>query len=181
MLHPVEKELIEAVWNDDVMAVLELFQRHGSALNPNIYDEHGDTPLVLSSEKTISGILLLCGADPDVKDGYGNTALHIAIISGDLEMVKLLISHSADVNIKSSQGRTALQHAKFYDQKDIVNFLQDHIRQDIQKKHFNDVSKKNITAEKNEALRIKKHQRNIEYLKKTVPPYKALRRRPNPK
>lgn len=43
---------------------------------------------------------------------FGRTALHIAILRGSLEMVRLLIANGADRQCKCNMGATALQHAE---------------------------------------------------------------------
>ena len=48
--------------------------------------------------------------DPNQKDEYGRTALHIAATRGTVDMMKLLISRGADVHAKDRGGNTPLHH-----------------------------------------------------------------------
>jgi ankyrin repeat protein len=50
--------------------------------------------------------LLSAGADPNVYDYYGYTALVVSL--GDLPIIRLLLNYGADPNIKGTNGWTAL-------------------------------------------------------------------------
>ena len=45
------------------------------------------------------------------QDEHGNTALHLAIMKGDLETVQFLLDHGSDQNKKNKRGDDALQLA----------------------------------------------------------------------
>lgn len=47
-------------------------------------------------------------ANVNIKNVIGNTALHIAIINSDINMIQLLLSHNIDVNICNNNGNTPL-------------------------------------------------------------------------
>ena len=53
-------------------------------------------------------VLLSAGADPNIKDKKGNTALHDAVLGSDEEVVLLLIQSGADVNASNNEGVTPL-------------------------------------------------------------------------
>ena len=57
-------------------------------------------------------MLIEKGADVNVVDEHGITALHLASLLGYSEIVKMLIEAGANVNVVDVDGRTALQRAK---------------------------------------------------------------------
>jgi ankyrin repeat protein len=69
--------------------------------------------------------LVELGADVNVKNKYGDTALIATIdrTSIDKDIVKLLIDNGANVNDTDRDGFTALMHAAKKGDKDIVQLL----------------------------------------------------------
>ena len=63
------------------------------------------------------------GAEVDLGDEHGWTALHYTSIEGNLEISELLTSSGADVNIRSKYGFTALHRASYYGRLEIVQLL----------------------------------------------------------
>jgi ankyrin repeat protein len=51
------------------------------------------------------------GANVDMKDELGNTALHMAAAAGHTPIVKKLLENNANVNIQNNQGNTPLHQA----------------------------------------------------------------------
>ena len=51
------------------------------------------------------------GADVNLKDEWGRTALHWAVEKENLEMVKYLVENGADANLLDIKGRTAFTFA----------------------------------------------------------------------
>ena len=65
----------------------------------------------MGNEKLVLEILE-AGADRDVRDSLGATALHIAIFQHKLSIVKILLEHGFDPNAKTTKtGSTPLHHA----------------------------------------------------------------------
>ena len=60
----------------------------------------------------------------NIKDISGNTPLTYAIQSGDLKIVKLLLSYGADPNIYDSTGYSVYCSAKFSNNKKIKSLFQ---------------------------------------------------------
>jgi len=79
--------------------------------------KHGDIDTV----KT----LLKSGADVNVKNKDGRTALMEAAFSGHTEIVKLLIAKGADMNAKNKDGGTALIYAAWQGHIEIAKLLID--------------------------------------------------------
>lgn len=52
-------------------------------------------------------MLLKHGADPNISDSSGNSALHYAVYNGHEEMVALLLQYNADIEQKTKVEFTA--------------------------------------------------------------------------
>ena len=61
--------------------------------------------------KDLANFLLENGADINVRDKDGNTALMLAIINENTEIATFLIENGADVNAKTDSGETVLMVA----------------------------------------------------------------------
>jgi len=59
----------------------------------------------------------------NVKDNFGNTPLHLSIISDNMNSVKILTLKGADVNIKNNEGNTPLHIAARFGNVDIAKVL----------------------------------------------------------
>lgn len=81
-------------------------------------NEPGLTPLmhatIKSSRFNIAKLLIECGADINLQDDYGNTALHYAISYNREKIVKLLLDNHADINIKDKNNATPLDRVSEY-------------------------------------------------------------------
>ncbi|KAL4093780.1 hypothetical protein PRIC1_011210 [Phytophthora ramorum] len=81
----------------------------------NLCDAEGYTPLIYAVSNgyvDVAECLLAADAGPDVKDFFGRSPLHFALISGDAAtreaLVNLLIQYDADVNMKDTDGDAPL-------------------------------------------------------------------------
>ena len=63
------------------------------------------------------------GADVNVTDQYGNTALHFSVFNEDLDHAKLLISVEADVNARNNNGDTPLHIAYGTGNQEMIDLL----------------------------------------------------------
>jgi hypothetical protein len=70
--------------------------------------------------------LLEEGADPNIRDGDGNTPLHFAASKGCAEVARLLLEHGADPNAQDKNGETPLHVAAFNGHVDVVRLLLEH-------------------------------------------------------
>jgi ankyrin repeat protein len=57
------------------------------------------------------------------QDPFGNTLLHGAVVSGDLEEVERLLAAGADPGIANRDGRTALHAAEIFGYAAILKLL----------------------------------------------------------
>ncbi|EAY04798.1 hypothetical protein TVAG_305480 [Trichomonas vaginalis G3] len=68
----------------------------------------------------------LHGANINVKDEDGKTALHIAAKNNNKETAEVLISHGANINEKNKDGVTALHYAAENNNKETAEVLISH-------------------------------------------------------
>jgi cytohesin len=105
--------------------LIKLFIEHGA--EPRAPDKDGDTPLhscaakaygrwddVVSpaGRRSAAEALLRKGAELQVRNGRGETALHVAAYEGQLEVVRVLVEQGADVNATDWSDQTVLDHAQ---------------------------------------------------------------------
>jgi ankyrin repeat protein len=69
-------------------------------------------------------VLLRWGANVDLRNAQGATALHDAALAGKLDVVQLLVEKGANVNAKDNEsGATPLHHAASWGRTEVVTFL----------------------------------------------------------
>jgi ankyrin repeat protein len=105
---------------DTIKKLLELCDLH---LYLNAQDNEGFTPLMCavnrpSADKLVE-LLLKAGANPNIKNKAGNSAIQIAI-SVSTEITKQLLEYDADPNIKNNLGANALL-ISIYNPSDLTN------------------------------------------------------------
>jgi ankyrin repeat protein len=86
-------------------------------------DEDALVTAVLRSEYELMCSLVKDGANINVTDEYGTTAIMVASESGYDEIIKYLLDHGANINLKDNDGDTALDIAKYHDYKSTVELL----------------------------------------------------------
>jgi len=100
--------LFAAVWNEDCDAI-RLLLAHGADIEEGA--DRGDTPLlgaVAWSKFGPAGELLEAGADPNVRNAQGATALHLMLKKGSAPKHFLLFArHGARSDIANAEGLTA--------------------------------------------------------------------------
>lgn len=121
-------------------AIVKLFLKHG--LDPdhrvgsilpepisNRPQETAGTPLLVRAvqrgHENVVRIALENGANPNIRDRDGMTALYWGADLGHKAIVSLLLKHGADPNVKTIVGETALMAAARNGAVDIVNSLVD--------------------------------------------------------
>jgi ankyrin repeat protein len=78
---------------------------------------------VAARSAEIVRILLEAGADPNVQQHGGWTALHAAAQHGDGALVRILLDHGADAGLQSDDGRTAADFARAGGHDDVAALL----------------------------------------------------------
>ncbi len=104
----VTTALILATWNRQMEALRFLLGK-GAAVD---LQADGFAALNLANDAGVVRLLLDRGADPDIPDGNGDTALMSAAEKGDVEIVKLLVDAGADISVSRGNGWTALKLAQ---------------------------------------------------------------------
>jgi len=75
------------------------------------------------SKAELSQFLIEHGALVNATDDLGHTALHWAIMIGQMKTVCLLLEHGSDNSHRTCKGDDALQCAAVYSPADIVQYL----------------------------------------------------------
>lgn len=115
-------------------SIVRLLGESGADVNARAADLSGNTPLLAAVEHYIEDkdrsetalairILVLLGADLDLADAGGRTALALAAANDQPELIKLLIELGADPDQRMSDGRTPLDYARAANAKDAIQAL----------------------------------------------------------
>lgn len=81
-------------------------------------EEPGDDMATLS--------LIIAGANVNARDSASVPVLSVAVRSGRIEVLKVLLNHGADVNAQDDRGDTALMMAAGYSDPKMVQLLLDY-------------------------------------------------------
>lgn len=105
----------EPLWKTDQHTALghASWERHkdiveyllANGADPNAPDKYGFTPLMMSHEPVMAGLLLDADAKIEQKDNEGGTALMWPTTA---EMIKFLLSRGANIEARDNEGKTAL-------------------------------------------------------------------------
>lgn len=103
--------------------VCELLIESGAYVN-KFHDNQ--TPLIQSVHSyrpEIMELLIAFGADPDLADSKGNTALTHAVLKGELELVRVLFESGASRKIKNNKGRTPFHYVNRYHENSVLEYV----------------------------------------------------------
>ena len=124
-------ELIKACLRDDEDKLTYLLEQ----CSPNQKDPSGSTPLIEAIYWANNGNLVFHllnnGADVDLEDSIGNTALIYAAIRGKIQYVRWLMLYEADVNHQNKNGETAVMMALLYGNLQIAKMLHEDYSADL--------------------------------------------------
>ncbi|MBE7491695.1 MAG: ankyrin repeat domain-containing protein [Planctomycetes bacterium] len=81
--------------------------QRGELTAPQPSQHWSDLPW-LADQRNLRAILRLLkrGECPNAQDHYGRTALHLAILRDEVEIVRVLLQHGASVHIEDRKGRS---------------------------------------------------------------------------
>ena len=117
-LSALQKNFHEAAATDNVAKLKNMIN---NLINSK--DDEGKMPLLKASNKETISYLIQIGADVNVNDTGGRTALHKAAKNNQIEVVKCLIENGANINVKDKNEFTPLHRAAEYGPTEIVNYL----------------------------------------------------------
>ena len=80
-----------------------------------------------SRQRAMVKLLLAYGADPNVTQPHGNTALMAAVMHDDEVVIKLLLDAGARVDCWDTSGRTAIDYALHWDREEVAELLRQHL------------------------------------------------------
>ena len=93
-------------------------------------DDDGGTALILACYETNStfwtGFLLGHGANPNISDNNGWTALLASCHNANMKSIKELVNHDADVNKQGDNGLSPLMAVASYGDKCAITYLLEH-------------------------------------------------------
>ena len=113
--HQEGLDQLEKITSNGLLFVKLMASEHSSQVN--LVDLKKQSPLMLMAEKgdTASvNVLLAAGANPDLQDWLGLTALHAAIKSRVDSCVDALLDHPRSTNLSTQGGRTVLHTATLF-------------------------------------------------------------------
>lgn len=84
--------------------------------NPNTTDQYGSllTKVCAAGHVELAQLLIENGARLDITDQDGATVAHAAAMSGELDILKYLVSQGCDMTKKDKNGETPLYYAQHY-------------------------------------------------------------------
>lgn len=117
--------LQEVVRSGDLALVKEKVDG-GADINDKGNGYFTSTPLIDASHLAkleIVKYLVEKGANINAKGIYGQTALHLAVSSGEIEKVKYLIEKGANINAKDKYGQNVLHSTSTHSEVNIIKYL----------------------------------------------------------
>ncbi|WP_454784160.1 ankyrin repeat domain-containing protein [Legionella sp. WA2024007413] len=83
------------------------------------------TALSNNDTSTVEGCLTVNKVSPNIRDKELNTGLHLAVVSKNKDLLKLLLKHNADISLKNRKGLTPIQLAAFNESYECLSIIAD--------------------------------------------------------
>eukprot|EP00124_Ichthyophonus_hoferi_P004291 Ihof_evm2s455 gene=Ihof_evmTU2s455 len=116
--------LFEAVTTRNVMLLKFVIQ---AGVDINAVDVQNDTAPLITAAKLcyndVLDVLLTNGANPNITDKKGWTAIHWAAVMNNVTAVELLCNHGVDIFPRTHGGKSALDLAVLKNHREVKNFL----------------------------------------------------------
>ncbi|MGM9898974.1 MAG: ankyrin repeat domain-containing protein [Bacilli bacterium] len=98
-------------------------------VNPNLCDDDFNTPLhfaiINNAYYAVYELLKLPQIDKNATSEFEQTPLHKAVITGNLDIIKLLVKSGADFNLVDEKNLTPFDYAMDEGEQSIINYLKD--------------------------------------------------------
>jgi hypothetical protein len=122
--------LIRAIWNEEDEKLTEVRSLLAAGVDVNALDENIDSTALFAAvsrgKLELVQLLLFAGADPNVRNSSGQTALMSLDEDSTAEIAWALINLGAKVNLKDKEGESALMVvAALEEKKDVLQALLD--------------------------------------------------------
>ncbi|WP_230482814.1 ankyrin repeat domain-containing protein [Sphingomonas sp. Leaf21] len=114
MMQSESYKFLQAVRDAKGNDVTNMLDRPGASIinTRDVTSGEGALHIVIKrGDETYLRFLLQKGADPNLRDGRGNTPLLLAVGGGQLEMIRILTAAKANPNIGNASGETPLIRA----------------------------------------------------------------------
>ena len=111
-------EIVSSLQNRKISTFNELFEDEEENILKIInYKEFssGNTMLIYAIKNNLKSaveLLLLKGADPNIQNKFGNSALHEAYMNGNPYIINLLLEYDADEQLRNNKGLYPWQFEK---------------------------------------------------------------------
>jgi ankyrin repeat protein len=122
--NPIRYAVADIYDEETLLPVVDTLLKSGWSPNIRVGSEPLLIDAVLDSKTGLVKMLAQAGADLEVRDQRGETALILAVDRFNVEMVKVLIEAGANVNVKTWTDRSLISFAKDYAGEEIVALLQ---------------------------------------------------------
>lgn len=120
----IDELFFNAMLNGSIIHV-QNFINQGADVNMRMGSDR-DTPLMIAvarQDKELLMLLISSGAEVNIKNDLGNTALYYASRYGLADIVNILIFSGAKVNSKNIENETALRIAKENGNTEVIQLL----------------------------------------------------------